>query len=961
MNDIGNLSNFNIRHHKTLEDDLTDQFDPKTGKGLGEVTSTLVSLGSQAQTPASQYQALASRPTIPNPDEDQLPLSKDQISSQVLKKVLSLKNPLPNASADTAAFEEQLNAYAQQNQLSQEEVVKLRFAFYNPDATEDPQTKEDAQNLTNAASQQVGKQFNLPNNYQINPNTQGFKDAASGAYVNAFEAQLAQLAKQQNLTPAQVNQVRYAFYNPGTGSPPAQQMSTQLQANAAQVVQQQFGLPPGTKPPQPDNTDFNAKIVAAFDEAFENTLQNQVPPLTETQKGLLKFMFYNPETSFPGSKELEEMLHTMQLNTLNALKSSLGLPPGVQPQPATQYFNSVLSSAYQVALKEVMTEFLGSIKPPMNKKDQELLERALENPDDPSVPDEIKQIAAMLQGKGITSVKQKYNLPSVWSPSTLQMKNIPNNPATTLVQNGVNYLNDFASAATSNVLLLPASPEKNAILDFLKIINDALSNLKQFLYQMTSVDSAISKKITSAKMEDQQQKMKFFQQAQEAAEHASSSGGKGGGKSTGTQKFLSIFMKIIIPVVMVATLVITAAIAIATCETGVGPVVTLAIGISIMAALTALMIADSQTHCISKFFDVVSEVVSDILPSWVPTPVADLIDITVKVTIILGVLAVCCIEPAALLTVGLGFGMQALMDSGIVQETIAACGGNQQAQVIGSMVVGAVLAITIGVLTLAAGGKGFITGFSKVGEESAELSQAASVTEKVTVEGVKDSETMAATVKESETEESVLTENVTTTEHAAQDSTAQVKTVVAQEKTFKDKIKEIFQEAVQNTKEANVFIEKIAARAKDQFKFIDKVGAHAMEQYKFLEKLAGWAKEGIDKFISVVGNKTTMDAFTFAQVGMDAAAQGAQIAIGIQQMKLHMQLAALALLEGNLDAAITQVEALINRLSKMIELLLDGLSQATSWISDVSQMQNQIWQGASTSMTKLVHATARAA
>lgn len=971
MNDVssygGGQQNYDQIHHKHSKDNeiTTNQFVPKHAKGVGENPSSLTSLQGQqqAQSARTQYQSLANRPTLSQPSEDQVPFNKEMISPQIMQKILNAKTQLPNEAAVSSAFEEQLSLYAQQNNLSQEEVAKLRFAFYNPDATEDPQVKADAEVLSNAASAKLQEKFNLPKDFKATGDQEAFSESVEGTLNNAFEAQLALLAKKMNLTDKQVKELRYAHYNPGQtkASPEMQKMLAQLENAAAKIVRQEYGFPASWKPSQVDGKEFNVEIEAAYDKAFENALQNQMPPLTESQKGLLRFMHYNPGTTFPGSAELEEMLHTMELNTLASLQSALGLPQGTQIPAASSYFTVMLTGAFQAALRECLSEYLDTIKPPMNKKDKELLERALENPDDPTIPPEIRALAAKIQGKAITAVREKYQLPDVWAPDMVAMKSLPKNQAVTMAENGINYLNDFVKSSYSVLLDLPQGPEKNSLMDFLKIINDALSSLKQFLYQMVTANNQIAKKITAAKLADQKQKIKFFQEAQNAAQHKDS--GKGGGKSQSTQKFMSIFMKVITPVMMAITLVVAVVLIVVTC--GADSPLIISLAIVIMVALTALMVADSQAQCIAKFFEFVSKIIKSMMPDWVPDQLTDIIDVVVKVVIIMAVLLVCCINPMVLLTVGLSFGMQALMESNIVQEGIGVCGGNKEAQAIAAMVVGMVLAIVVGAITLFFAGKGPVgeiqAGKQIAGEAEVVAGESAAV-EKISVQEVsgglqaeKEGMVVAEGISAGAVTESVAIAQTAgkTTETGLIAAKQTQSTIQRTEKVVADfvqTIKKTFGEAIANNKQAQRFIESISKNVKADF--------------KFLEKAAEWAKEGIDKFISLLMKnkwKFSMETITAAQMGMDAAAQTVQIVTGIQNIQFNMDMAALALLEANLRAAIMIVEGLIKSLEKEIELFMNGLSNTVSWISNINQMQNQIWSGASAQATHLTHNIVRAA
>lgn len=918
MNDVtsygGSPQNYgNIKRDDEAKkaEELQNPFNPKHVKGLGEVDSTLTSLSSQAQV-KEQYLAPTNRPVMSPPTGEQVPFDKDVIGPQIMQKFAALKNMAqPNATLTNTVFEEQLSSYAQQKNLNNEEVAKIRFAFYYPDATEDPQVKADAQFVENSTNKELQQKYNLPPSAGQKPEKGLFNSEMEQAYSNAFEDQLAKLAQKMNLTKEQVNQLRFAHNNPGTASPEIQKMLENLEKAAIQVLRQQFGLPAGWKP-QVNSKEFNANVEVAYDKAFENALQNQIPPLTEAQKGMLRFMHYNPGAKFPGSEEMQQMLHTMELSTLNALKSSLGLPQGFTISPATQYFSNLLNASFQVALKDYLSEFLDSVKPPMNKKDQELLERALENPDDPTIPPEIKALAAQIQGRAIKAVREKYSLPEVWTPETLAMLTIPVNAVTTLAKNGIAYLQDFSATTYNTVLKLPPSPEKFALIDFLKVISDALSFLKQSLYQITSADSLTAKKITEAKLEDQKQKLKFFEEAQKVAkEQAQASSGKGGGKSSSTQKFLSIFTKVITPMLMVVTFVITAVMII--CTGGAASPLALAFAIVVMTSLTALMIADNEDHTISKFFVWVSDVLDSMMPDWVPDSLREITKIFMKVVLIMVVLLLCCTSFTVLMTIGLEFALTAFMQSNAVQDGIAVCGGDEKVQAICAMVIGLVLAIAICILSIASS---FI-GPPGVGAVGGAVSA-----------GAKTGRAAAAMAK-------MGTQIAGAIEKIAEKSQQMARCISNLEKIFA-KVCEIEKRAVQ---------------------FIQKIVQNAREDYEFLEKAARWAKEGIEKIAKGIGNVWTMRTFMVVETSMSVTAQALQIQQGIIDIQMKMELAALALMAGNLEAAITEIEALIKSLTKLINLFLDGLANLTDWMKNIDELQARNWKDASTQMTHLMRAS----
>ena len=178
-----------------------------------------------------------------------------------------------------------------------------------------------------------------------------------------------------------------------------------------------------------------------------------------------------------------------------------------------------------------------------SQNQMDLIMQYLEDPTNPAIPDNIKQLASTLIGQTTKTIIAQYGLVSSWQatvddPQTVNVARIANS------QNVLNTALDFLNTAEKTISQLPDSPEKGVYLAYLKTICSALITLQNSLYSIQTGAGNINKTLSNltaavakANLEVQAAALKKVQADQ--------------GKMADLPGWLGTFLKVIMIVVLV--------------------------------------------------------------------------------------------------------------------------------------------------------------------------------------------------------------------------------------------------------------------------------------------------------------------------------------------------------------------------------------------------------------------------
>ncbi|WP_068467242.1 type III secretion system translocon subunit SctE [Candidatus Protochlamydia phocaeensis] len=291
------------------------------------------------------------------------------------------------------------------------------------------------------------------------------------------------------------------------------------------------------------------------------------------------------------------------------------------------------------------------------------------------VSSDIADIYIQLSQQARVETQTAFGLPSTWFRGTTSVDDwkpinvgivTPGKVAAAKLQDLLNNADQVLSdtQAAAKKLLdgpppLPANdPLRGALTDFLKVIGDAIRNLKATLRELQVKDAETSKENSKAKFSELADRRIRAKEQEEKMEKMM--------KKQKEMKSLGIAMKIIGPIIAALATLIGALIAIASLGTATAAGVALiAAGITVGIAMTAYSIADSVTGCTQKLVEAFTKALDNMMPDapdWAKT--------LVKVIIIAAIVAVLAVVIAIAMATGGGEGAATNMATQAVAQTV---------------------------------------------------------------------------------------------------------------------------------------------------------------------------------------------------------------------------------------------------------------------------------------------------
>ncbi len=704
-------------------------------------------------------------------------------------------------------------------------------------------------------------------------------------YSSDFNSALSQYAEKNGLSQNDVNELQFAFYNPGTTSPNTQLsngstlgqvlMGLINQAQSAAVSQ---GINVSTLNPV-DNTAFNLNISDSYNTAFENAVNNS--NLSADQKATLLFIYYNPSyplpTNDPNITALLAMMPNFTTEAQQQMSQNFGVPPGYTPQPNNQMYNASLNSSFSVNLQMELNNYASA----NNLTDDQIAEikNAIENPNDPSIPPAILAIAKGILSAATTQTEAQNNLLIDWQPSSAQLANVFNNISSSPVITSVVQARELLKSAMNQIkLLMPNGPDKETVMDLLQAVSQAIMKAQNTIYALEEADSQAAQKETSAKLDMQQLEIKDQQAEQQTT-----------AQQSGKQQQMSQVMQILGPIIEAVSIV--AAIATGGLLSGV-------VGAVFAIVNTQFNVVGQLTNAVSS---AVSNLVSQIPANGDPNleRLQDALQVILQV-VILTVIVVAVsgqLPPSQLLN----FAMDTFSQSTILSSFCDMCGIPQQDVVWIGLALTLAVTITVTVVScvdpanLFSSTPEYVFAAEEVGDDTmnATIEVSGVVNRTVdTVEGAGQIAEGAANPAEDLEEAGDESDEI----FQVTQSTAQ-RILEDTNDTINDVINSVMNQ-IKNTKAFDKFIE-----------LLEKVG----EKLGNNPKILSWMQR----------------IFNITQSLLNAAYSGVQGGMAISEAKIDLAVA-------QYEPEIADLEAMIKNLEKILDSIMNSLSGLTDDLKDLT-------------------------
>lgn len=253
--------------------------------------------------------------------------------------------------------------------------------------------------------------------------------------------------------------------------------------------------------PVVDASYFDAKIGMEFEEAFKAQIAN-LPP---DQQKKMEYLF-NMDPSNPDVKAFIDKA-TAQI------QGKWGADVNIVTENLS--FTYQLNGEYQLQLDKSIKE----LNPQLFQDEINAIKNYLSTGKGEISP-ELKALADKAYAATMTFMQNTQGVPKTWTPDpSINFNTFAN----TFQAKAYFALNDQIVASQARLNALPNGPEKNQVAQLLKIISQALSELKQMLFQTAAEDAAGSAQMSRAQVDlvkDKTSKAKAVQSARETERKA---------------------------------------------------------------------------------------------------------------------------------------------------------------------------------------------------------------------------------------------------------------------------------------------------------------------------------------------------------------------------------------------------------------------------------------------------------
>lgn len=496
--------NINVNVSNTHYDtDTVDTGSPATKIGgtgwTGE--SQIISLGGSLKI-TFNYTADPQTPELIKPDENASPDTPKYEG-----------NPVNDAAVKYySKFSETLNDLIDKYSLSEEQVSQLVFGHMTGQEPQDPELAKIYGELENEMAAQSAM---IEDGTVLNTATQDVKEAykksLTNTYSESFEERLAALAlpppEGEGLSKEDIAKLRFGFYNPDSADPSIKSKLDEIKTAVFGEMAEDWGLPSGYSIPV-DTEKFVAELTIDFDTAFEEAVDEHIASLDlpDDEKATLKdqvlYKHYYPDATV--SDLVGQLTDQIEGQVKTEFATSHGIPSDYSIKPGFSY-EAKINGMFSLQFDENIRGW----DPPLDDETKQAIYNALADPTNPNIPKNIKDLIDSIFNKTLTQIRAQYHLPDDWMPddstiSELGRLNASAKLALSALESGVEQIILMFAAVNA----MPDGPGKAVFLNILKIVSDALAELREQIAIMQSLDSDLASKLSDQQLEANLEKIR---------------------------------------------------------------------------------------------------------------------------------------------------------------------------------------------------------------------------------------------------------------------------------------------------------------------------------------------------------------------------------------------------------------------------------------------------------------------
>lgn len=278
-----------------------------------------------------------------------------------------------------------------------------------------------------------------------------------------------------------------------------------------------------------NSTEFRAQLSMDADTVFAKLLNAKMDEggLSASDAATLRAMNNGMAT---GTPTLKNILQQLQAQMTSQLRAKYGFDVSYQPKGDVTAYNAIVNGDFAQTYQKLVAKYTGTA----TAEQRALLEKYAANPKDPSIPDNIKQLAKQLAderqlllqafpnpdkasmpeslkaaakvliAEGISAIVTKYGLDLSWTPTINALVSPFVDPAgLKLATNAMDIAKDVFSRAQDFVNGMPDGVQKTQYLQYLKIIGQALITIQEAIYGMQAAQTKISGILGRGRLESQ--------------------------------------------------------------------------------------------------------------------------------------------------------------------------------------------------------------------------------------------------------------------------------------------------------------------------------------------------------------------------------------------------------------------------------------------------------------------------
>lgn len=355
-----------------------------------------------------------------------------------------------------------------------------------------------------------------------------------------FNQQLAGLPKEE------ADQLQFAYLTGSSANltPELKAKYDAIMGQVAQGVRDDFGFTSDWKPTETASLSYQSTVAADYGNLVENALDAAVAngTITEDDAATMRTAFYDSSVTL--SPELQTVLTGIKNQATTDLQAKYGFSSTWQPVPDTASYMLMCNGDFATTYQSLCNSYIGD---DVSEADQALLEayfanpndpsipqrikdlatsilqtrnqllQYFDNPDDPSIPDSVKTIGRQLVTEATNTTIAKFNLSTDWTPTITSLTAAGIDPATwSLAQGALTTMTDLLGSAETVVNQMPEGPQKMIYLNFLRQIGQAILDLQEAIGEMQVAKTEAEKQAANAKLNSALDNFKIQQEAAEA-------------------------------------------------------------------------------------------------------------------------------------------------------------------------------------------------------------------------------------------------------------------------------------------------------------------------------------------------------------------------------------------------------------------------------------------------------------